>query len=57
MRNFKDVNREKFLQIKRNMNELTQENPHFSLLISPVSSNIRPIFLYPIPPNSFLKCC
>ncbi len=57
MRNLKDVNREKFLQIKCNMNELTRENPHFSLLISPVSSKIRPYFCILFPPNSFLKCC
>ncbi len=57
MRNLKDANRERLLQIKHDVNELTRENPHFSLLISPVSSNIRLILLYPIPPNSVLKCC
>ncbi len=56
MRNLKDANRGKLLRIKHDVNELTRENPYFSLLISPVSCNIWSILLHPIPPNSFLKC-
>ncbi len=56
MRNLKDANREKLLRIKHDVNELTRENPYFSLLISPVLCNIWSILLHPIPPNSFLKC-